>query len=119
MLIEERIHAMTNPIRDCAAAIDAARVMATITGEPYTLFMEHGEKIKWHVRSISDSYHDSWVRAGGIYEPGETRSNIGTNSELVPELAEARGVSPFVHLDTLKSEYRRFVIGGPARTFND
>lgn len=119
MLIEERIHAMTNPIRDCAAAIDAARVMATITGTPHVLYREFGDPSRWHVRGVDDIYGGDWVPTGGIYEPGETRSGIGQNPELVPELADARGVSPYVNLDTLRSEYKRFVVGGPARTFND
>ncbi len=119
MLIEERIHAMTNPIRDCCAAIDAARVMATITRIPQVLYREFGDPSRWHVRGVDDLFQGDWVLVGGVYEPGEVRSFVGTDKELTPELAEARGVSPFVHLDTLASEYRRFVIGGPARTFND
>lgn len=119
MLIEERVHALTNPIRDCAAAIDAARVLATITGTCQVLYREFGDPCRWHVRGVDDIFGGDWVPTGGIYEPGETRSNIGTNPELTPELAEERGIRPFVHLDTLKAEYRRFVVGGPARTFND
>jgi len=123
MLIEDRIHALSAPMRDCAAAIDAARVLATITGICHTLYHEIRDNGHWwHVRSVDDTMFGSsahWTRAGGIYEPGETRSGIGTNPELVPELAAERGVRPFVHLDTLKSEYRRFEIGGPARPIDD
>ncbi len=119
MLIEERIHAMTNPIRDCCAAIDAARVLATITGTPHVVYREFGDPSRWHVRGVDDLYGGEWVPMGGIYEPGEQRSYMSQDPEKTPELAEARGVAPYVHTDTLRAEYRRFVVGGPARTFND
>jgi hypothetical protein len=118
MLIEERIHAMSKPISDCCAAIDAARVMATITGTPQVIYREFGNPSRWHVRSVDDSYGGTWV-AMGTYEPGETRSNLGTDPRHTPELAMARGLLPYVHLDTLKAEYQRFLIGGPARPHND
>lgn len=119
MLIEERINAMTNPIRDCCAAIDAARVMASITGKPHILYREFGDPCRWHVRGVDDLFGGDWVAVGGIYEPNAERSNIAQDWEQTPELAEARGIRPFVARDTLAAEYRRFVVGGPVRTFND
>lgn len=116
MLIEERIAALSGPISDCAAAIDAARVMATITGMPHVLYhrITNGVHL-WFVRTVYCKAHDNWTLTGGIYEPGEQRSGIGTNPELTPELVEARGLVPYRNLETLKDDYRRFVIGGPAR----
>lgn len=108
MNIETRLSRLYSPIHDCFAAIDAARVAATITGEPHILYLDRTTgRLRWYVRSVVDRSPDHWEWVGGIYEPGEARSNIGCNPELTPELAEERGVSPHIDLDTLAAEYRR------------
>lgn len=120
MLIEDRITALYNPIRDCGAAIDAARVLATITGKPHVLYHDVWQgHTRWHVRTAECNPRDYWTRTGGIYGPNDERSSISMDPELVPELAEERGVKPIVDPRSLAAEYRRLVVGGPARPIDD
>lgn len=119
MLIEERINALYSPYRDCAAAIDGARVLAKITGTPHMLYREFGDPARWHVRGVDDLYQGDWVPTGGIFLPDDTRSNVGQDAGFTPERAAERGLLEPTDFSALADEYRRFVVGGPARTFHE
>lgn len=119
MDLQDRILALSAPIRDCCAAIDAARVLATITGKPQVLYREFGDPSRWHVRGVDDLFGGDWVPTGGIYEPDETRSHMGVDPKLTPELAEARGIAPYIELRPLRDEYQRVLVGGWGKPIDD
>lgn len=119
MLIEERIYALYLPYSDAGAAIDAARVLATVTGTAHTLHLCLDGKRRWHVLSVNDNPREDWSATGGVYAPGDVRSGMSMDPALCPERAAERGILPMVALETLAAEYRRFVVGGPARTFHE
>lgn len=92
MSTEDRATALRGPISCCAAAIDAARVLANLTNETQSLYLVIGDSQAWRVLPASSSPDASWIRAGGAYAPGEERSAIATNPTLTPELAAERGI---------------------------
>ena len=109
MLIQDRVSKLREGFRDAGAAIDAARVLANITGEPQTVYLDLEHKT-WYVRSIGGWTFDGgpkshWDHAGGVYLPGETRSGMQTNRDITPENYEARGCG--VHVDTMIGMWRK------------
>lgn len=92
MSTEDRVTALRGPISCCAAAIDAARVLANMTNEAQSMYMVLDDSRVWLVLPASASPDASWIRAGGAYAPGEERSAIATNPTLTPELAAEMGI---------------------------
>lgn len=120
MNIDERIAQLYRSYRDCGAAIDAARVLATITNTDHVLYFNtnaHSPRFtdvhtNWHVLGIGDKPGPTWKRIGGIYSPREERAHMQTDPSLTPERWEARNVFG-TDLDAIADEYAALVRGGP------
>lgn len=116
MELQDRIHALTSPFSDCAAAIDAARVLAKITGDAQTLHVANGT---WLVFPLGQEPNDGWSRVGGIYTGDDRRSHIGQDAGLTPERAAERGLLDPIDFDSLRAEYGRVLVGGWGSPIDD
>lgn len=116
MELQDRLHALLSPFSDCCAAIDAARVVARITGEAQTTHFAHGT---WQVFPLDQEPNSGWTRVGGIYTSDEPRSGLAQDAKLTPERADARGLIDPIDFDQLRAEYQRVLVGGWGRPHND
>jgi hypothetical protein len=116
MDLQDRIHALCLPYRDCAAAIDGARVLAKITGDAQTIHYACGS---WQVFPLGQEPNEGWTRVGGIYTSDEPRSHIGQDAGLTPERAAERGLLAPINFAQLRAEYGRVLVGGWGSPIND
>lgn len=115
MKIEDRIYVMYEPISDCGAAIDAARVLARITGMEHELYRKFSHKMAWYVRAIGDDVPSGWDRTGGVYTATDDRAVMQTDPSMTPELAAERGILEPTDFDDLRAQYQKFAKFGRSR----